>query len=691
MPRRTLQLNLRNLITAGENPQNSPDSASPLPPSDESSTPPPPKLADTPPNFITPPPGLALSEKPQISSTREPFHDLLHDPECFNSPSSCRLPNSSSSPNTFRDSISSGSCSSSQTPRQRAFYPDNPFTAISHLHTPRFFSHSSRKKAQKEEPPSVRTYFPTSPSAKAHEPDKINSTFLSEPILSHYPFKYKGFLEIHSQTEKFNAMLRQLFGIDSFADPSTLGLFTRDMVALNSYRIFVSTTGLTRIVTNITSISIQELREALLDFDRTMSYLLSPHPEDYIIYCNKMRRAFFPKEATRNFEQIFNFILKNSSEYLSLSEKEKIIADSAHEQLNLAFQNYAVFFDKKQMHLELKRPLDQKVTALRDKVVALENEKRLACENYTVHGTANFSHPLKVLLRNRVAEKYDNEIISLNREIQDIDRMVLREEKKIQEEDFNLAPEFKPYIIKKEFLSILYKLSTEEKINMNRDKKRVTFLPKLQNENIDTDILIQVCNHFLDILCGLSPYFYNIASIEKDIYLNEKYNFELQYVATSEEFEIFMRNKHAWYIKQLLKIVLFKSIDYINAEIKENLDKDTLFMYALARTDEQIDLVTTSQLFFEIAMSYAFEQIRQSICPHSQSSPLLFPPKMEMENEFADDKKPLFALSEPSEKREEFLIEKSQKGESRSSPLFFPLDYEQEETEHPNTRVFKLE
>lgn len=688
MPRRTLQLNLKNLITPGESPQNSPDSVSPLPPSDESSTPLPPQLAATPLNFISPPPGLAIAEKPQISSTREPFHDLLHDPECFNAPS--RLPNSSSSPNAFHDSVSSGSCSSSQTPRQRTFYPDNPFTAITHLHTPRFFSHSSsKKKLPKEEFPCVKMHLPTSHPVKSDEPDKISFTFLSETHISNYPFKYKGFLEIHSQTEKFNAMLRQLFGIDSFAEPSTLGLFARNMVTLNSHRVFVSGTGLTRIVTNITSILVQELREALLEFDRTMSYLLSHYPEDYIIYCNRMKRAFFPKEAARNFETIFNFILKNSSGYSFLTKKDRIIADLAHEQLSLAFQKYAVFFDKKQMHFELKKLLDAKVAALRDKVVVLENEKRLACENHTVDGPANFSHPLKMLLRNRTADKYDNEIVSLNREIQDTDRMILSEEQKMQKEDFNLAPEFKPYIIKGEFLSILYRLSSEEKAKMNRDKKRASFLPKLQDEKINAEILIQVCNHFLDILYGLSPYFYNIASIEKDIYLNEKYNFELQYVATPEEFEIFMRNKHAWYIKELLKIVLFKSIDYINAEINGTLDKDTLFMYVLGRMDASMDLMPTSKVFFEIAMTYALEQIQQNFCPHAQSSPLFFPEKMEEES--ADDKKIFSDLSGPSQKREEPTSQKTSNWENHSSSLFFLLDYEQEETEHPKARVLKLE
>lgn len=662
MPRRHLRLDLDNLHNKQE--QTPIDSVSPSPYSDIPSTPS--KLATSPLGF-TPPPGLAIPETPlTVKSNRELPHPASYHSSSSEASTDYHFPNSFSSPNSFNLSSSSSSnpppCPKPSSTRKHGFFqrieltPAIPIVSRQAA-TPRAFFSSS---AQEESTPVSREKWSSSLDSPDSECAVLNAQ--ADSITRAYPLGYKGFLETHSE-ELCSVETYRILGINSFADGglSTLGIFAESITELNfTYRIFIQKSAIAKIISVLNSIPNQKLREELLEYDRTMSFLLHKCPQQWQQYCTYMRNIL-PKHPGpgQDFHSIFEAICNEDTFNSIFSTKRKRDkAKPAFDALKQAFIIYEETFKRDQDYVKRKNELLATSAELYSKRDSLEIEQK-EC------GVINPGH---------AGRMYD-----LEEKMKAVSRKWDELEQQKEQEDLKLVSKFSLYNdLSDNFLKILRELDREEDGEIKRylhtkgDNINLPILDK--TKEIDLESLINVCKYFFGSLRISGPRFYGIASKEDNFfYLNTDYKKKISHIKRESKFKRFMQDQHKCYRQGLLETVLRKALDYITTNTGIPLDNAAIFKHA-RQCEEQKTLfnyLIIPEDFFNMAMNATLQQIKEHLYFRP---PILVPPEQ-------SDYDSRLSLEAPSKKEEKISIERTQHNAGYKSTLFFAREMKQEPLE----------
>ncbi len=451
------------------------------------------------------------------------------------------------------------------------------------------------------------------------------------PGESVYPLGYQGFLEKHSQQQEFNETLRNALSINSFAEPASIALFLKEMQALAiKCRILISETSFLRISSDVKAISKQKLRMALLHYDRTMSFLLAGNEEGFLKYSHLMKSFFWDPKI--NFGKMmivipspdfFNFVFVASFQN----------AQAAFKKLKKAFDQYETVFKLNFYSRQTKIKDEKMARSLFHEITLLEKEKedglkqleklrmkKLQAESQMDNAQANQIGINIKAISKRIHQDIDCDLKKLAEKRRKSSQKLKVEEEKNKRKDFSLIPEFKLFNLNKDCFKILCQLSQEELMEYQLQEKVANVdLPSLRNLNISVSDFLLVCEYFLRVLRGLHPLFYpGIRKEEKNLYCNQDFVGGINALGHTVAFRLFMQEGHRNYQNELLKMLLFKVLDYIGEEKNTALNKKFIFESACS----EIDLAFGTQYsvlyhpglnkFFKKAMQTALREINAS-------------------------------------------------------------------------------
>jgi hypothetical protein len=369
----------------------------------------------------------------------------------------------------------------------------------------------------------------------------------------YYPLGYRGFLETHSEKLKFSAILRRIFGINTFADVATIGLFYPHTIKLFLEKtVLASESAVDRIAGEIKTGAHKNLLSSLCRYDRSMTYWVSTYDLAYDSYMRYMESIFFEEEPTANIYSIFEKI----PQYIRLSDAIQVIVSEIeykdiYEDLMNSFKKYEDTFSKER-HLDF----------LKESAAANQQDIELKCEKDN--------------------SLYKNQLESIN---SDLENRIRREKNLLTEHNLNLVPEFtRKFKLKHIFFQIFEEFRNQE---ISENPSNMDNFPKvlpLWNKGLLCQKgILEIYLYFFAALCRRRIKFYDMVSGEKigSIYINEKFISEFSKIKKGKDFIFFLQEKKKNYNQGLLEIVLYKTLEYINENTQIDINYSMVVSAAL--------------------------------------------------------------------------------------------------------------
>ncbi len=378
-----------------------------------------------------------------------------------------------------------------------------------------------------------------------------------------YSSEHRGILERYAVHFKSNSDLRQMLGIDSFAEDSSIGQFFSDMVKLDlETKVLVSISGVMRIALQMKGETQEKLLNSLKRYDRSMSYWLLGYDAAMNAYQQYMTDIFFENKELNCIQDLFYKI----PEYAKLSDDIKEI---------ISERKYQSIYQ-----------------SLLDSLSDYKDKFSLALAT---------SHLKKVDIVNQEIKK------EIEKKSGDLKR------------DLCSIPQFtEKFTLKKDFFIEFSVLRDKEACEDSKiADEKLKALPTCNGKPLSEEYVLNVCLYFFRALCNKHLKFYELRSGERldDMYINKKFILKFNQVKRTDKFVRFMEKQKKAYNKGLLEIVLYRTLKYISENFQIRIDYSTVIEAALNAASAKLSKLIGSSLynygegFFEEPMRIAFKHI----------------------------------------------------------------------------------
>lgn len=405
------------------------------------------------------------------------------------------------------------------------------------------------------------------------------SDFEEDVKTQYYPLGYKGSLETYEGESKFNEWVRDVLGMNSFADGTSTNLFSLELMELDLKKVIISTVGKIRISNIVKIVTKKKLLDGLYLYDRNMSFWLEGQ-DGYELYVKYMQLIFSDKKE-RDVRTVFGAIQK----YSQLDKRIKRVVEE--EKYNKVYENI---------------------------ISLLKEYKRVFPKKFQIKGVE-----ISFLSREKVTEK---EVIRIKgkekKEIRSPAEMKLHVEE-IFSQEFNLDDKFFQEFIR---------LQNE---NYGKVPDVITeflpgFPPKLNLKSLHKEEVLNVFNYFFSSLCRWNPKFYEARHVsgKEDVFINKDFSSVLMEIEQVEDFIFLLKEQKKLYDQSLLKIVFQKSLEYIQGNMQVEIDCSQVIDEILEKYKEtlvnacQENFYTHGELFFNIIIDDVFEKIESSLSKSSE-------------------------------------------------------------------------
>ncbi len=459
-----------------------------------------------------------------------------------------------------------------------------------------------------------------------------------------YPCGHRGFLEEYSDNLNDSEHFRDL-GINSFADvESFMRLFSKRKFDLDrDVKVFISNNDLIRMAIEKET-DIQEILDRLRLYDRYMYYLVLDNPDAAQAYKKGMTDIFFSVEKPTIYS-IFNAILP----YDDLKKPiQKIVFKEDYHRIYSGLINVLQDYKNRlskgrklkalQDRAMLKREELETVTAQCPKTVEEYSEQITNqmpfnnCNEINQGNSEKSSMEIEPFDPNiqaefeRVVSQHGEKIKKLQEELKLIGKKIREKEKGLMKHRFSLIPEFRLASVRENrFFDRFSELREQDvrEFSMRKEALTKVILPKWNKDFWCFENMVTICLYFFVALFKRCPGFYGKPCHSDEMYINEKFASRIKQMNTQEEFENFVEAQKKNHDQGLLEIVLYKALEYISEEAQVEINYSVVIPEALQRARArcgEIPFYHCGKIFFEAAMEYVFENLKNPL-PQSSESP----------------------------------------------------------------------
>jgi hypothetical protein len=269
-----------------------------------------------------------------------------------------------------------------------------------------------------------------------------------------------------------------------------------------------------------------------------------------------MKAIFFEEDTTANiysvFEQIPQYTRLSNAVQKSVSEIEY---KDIYEDLTNSFKRYVDIFSR-----------ERRLDFLKASVAANQQDIDLQCEKDN--------------------SLYKDRLKAIN---SDLENKIRIEKILLAEHDLQLIPEFtRKFKLKHIFFEAFERFRNEEVLETPGAMDRFpNALPLWDKSLLCQKGILKICLYFFATLCRRRIKFYDMVSGEKlgGICINEKFLSEFNKVNKVKDFVFFMQEKRRDYSQGQVKIVLYKTLEYINENAQIEIDYFSVVSAALKETN----------------------------------------------------------------------------------------------------------